>query len=56
MKINHLIKNITACNGVARAVLGSEKSAVNSTEKAPLFMVLTNYSRKRPGSSKPPSK
>lgn len=56
MKINHLIKNITDCNGVPRAVLGSEKSVVNSTEKAPLLMVLTNYSRKRYGSSKPPSK
>lgn len=56
MKINHLIKNITDCNGVPRAVLGSEKSVVNSTEKAPLLMVPTNYSRKRHGSSKPPSK
>lgn len=56
MKINHLIKTITDCNGVPRPILGSEKSVVNSTEKAPLLMVLTNDSRKRHGSSTPPSK
>lgn len=36
-------------------ILVLENSVVNGTEKAPLFMELTNYSRKKNGTNQPPN-
>lgn len=53
MKINHLIKILIDCNYMPGVIAVLENSVVNGTEKVPLFMELTNYSRKRNRTNQP---